>query len=84
MVKLKFENSMSHYMEFGKVCFYYILENYFLRVCQIYPVIQVSVLVTAKFISLDRVLPCKGKGEVSMLTKHHAIMTCVEVSSLYS
>ena len=37
-----------------------------------YPVIQVSVLVTARFISLDRVLPCKGKGEVvSMLTPCH-------------
>jgi len=33
-----------------------------------YPVIQVSVLVTARFISLDRVLPHKGKGEVSMLS----------------
>jgi hypothetical protein len=61
-------------MTLGKVCYYYILENYFLCVCA--RRIQVSVLVKARFMSVDPVFPCKGKGEVfHVLTKHHAITT---------
>jgi hypothetical protein len=43
---------------------------------QMYPIFQVSVLVTARFIILDRVLPRKGKDEVVTQWKYQQDAAC--------